>query len=75
MVNAVGTPAQNVALQPAAPRPVDATAEAEQRDRQREAVIEREAVHQARESEPPAPRPDDPPKPAPERPKRVDRYA
>jgi len=74
MVNSVGTP-QNIALQPAAPRPVDTVAEDEQRDRQRDAVIEREAVQQAHETEPPEPSSDDQPKPPPEPPKHVDRYA
>ena len=52
MTNAVGSTAQNIALQPAAARPVDPAAEAVQREQQREGIEDREAVRQTPETQP-----------------------
>lgn len=67
MVSNVNGSPQNVALEPAAPRPVDPAAEAVQREQSREAIESREAVRRTRQAEP---------QPAhDERTKHVNRYA
>lgn len=68
MTNSVGSTSQNVALQPAAARPVDPAVEAAQRQRENEAVETPQAVHKAEETQSAS-------APPRERPRHVDRHA
>lgn len=52
MVSNVNGSPQNVALEPAGPRPVDPAAEAAQREQSREAIQSTEAVRRSHETEP-----------------------
>ena len=52
MISNVNGSQQNVALEPAAPRPVDPTAEAGQRERQREAIEDEAIARRSRKSDP-----------------------
>ena len=49
MTNSVGSTAQNIALLPAASRPIDPAAEARQREQDNEVIEDRDAVRQAPE--------------------------
>ena len=67
MTNSVGSTAQNVALQPAAARPIDPAAEAAEREKDDEQIEEREAVRMTQQTHA-APE-------TKEKPHHVDRYA